>query len=172
MTCKYEGDVSVSGRVSHCVPHGKGILTCYDEDGVTVSYTYEGAFVDGRMTYGTTTCGEQHPETPGEFYIGAHIKGYADGHGTWYYRDEARAYVGNFRRGYYDGQGTSYRNDGQIREDGTREDGTKEYEGQWEENCWRGVGILYRPDGTISRNGTWGNGGAEEYEWQEGEAMY
>ena len=31
---------------------------------------------------------------------------------------------------------------------------------------------MYRPDGSISRNGTWVNGGAEEYERQEGEEMY
>ena len=81
-------------------------------------------------------------------------------------------YEGGHVDGYAHGDGTSYRHDGEIREDGTREDGTREYEGQWEENFWRGVGTLYRPDGSISRNGTWVHGDSGEYEWQEGEEMW
>ena len=90
----------------------------------------------------------------------------AHGEGTWYYPDGAVQYVGDNQNGEFYGQGTSYRQDGNTREDGTRENGTREYEGTWQGSCWIGNGTLYRPDGTISRNGEWVNGGSEEYEWQ------
>ena len=176
MKYRYEGDVSVSDRVCKCVPQGQGKVTAYEEDGVTVSWTYEGAFDKGRMTgQGTTTYGEQYrddPDLAGDVYRGAHLEGDAHGQGTWYRSDGTKKYVGDFQNGEYHGQGTSYRHDGNIREDGAREDGTQEYDGQWKKDCWCGRGILYRRDGATSRNGQWVNGGSEEYEWEEGEEMY
>ena len=159
MRCKYEGDVSVSRKIWRCQ---HGTLTCYGEDGVTVSWTYEGAFVNGRMTgQGKTTWkGTGTPDDPGYIYDGAHVDGSEEGYGIWHRRDGTMVYKGNSEAGEYDGQGTSF-----------RPDGTREYEGQWEKSCWRGVGTLYRPDGTISRNGTWVNGGSWEHKWQE-EEMY
>ena len=109
-----------------------------------VYWIYEGVFTKGKYTGQGRTIQGGRSDYPGYIYNGRHEDGYAHG------------------------DGTSYRNDGQIREDGTREDGTREYEGQWENDCWRGVGTLYRPDGSISRNGTWVNGDSGEYEWQEG----
>ena len=163
MPYKYEGDVSVSTKILRCVPHGIGKLTCHEEDGVTVSWIYEGAFDDGRMTGQGRTTEKDAPDDPGSGYIydGAHIKGLANGYGIWRHLDGTMMYEGNSKAHEYDGQGTSF-----------RPDGTKGYEGQWEEGYWRGVGTLYRPDGSISRNGTWVNGYAAEYERQEGEEMW
>ena len=163
MTCKYEGDIATAPTGKVYRPDGRGKLTCYEEDGVTVSWTYEGAFVNGQMTgQGKTTWqGTGTPDDPGYIYDGAHVDGLGKGHGIWRRLDGTMMYKGNSKAGEYDGQGTSF-----------RPDGTKGYEGQWEESYWRGVGTLYRPDGSISRNGTWVNGYAAEYEWQEGEEMY
>ena len=185
MTCKYEGDIATTPRKVYR-PDGQGKLTCYEEDGVTDSWTYEGAFVDGQMTGQGTTTTRDTPDDPGYIYEGAHDKGWADGYGIWRRRsDNTMMYEGNSRSGKYDGQGTSYRPDGTKEYEGEwrsnnyhgqgtsfRPDGTKGYEGQWGESYWRGIGTLYRPDGSISRNGTWVNGYAAEYEWQEGEEMY
>ena len=141
--CCYEGEMSYIRNFWRA--HGqKGKLTAYEEDGVTVSWIYEGEFLEGKVT----------------------------GQGTWYYPDRAKAYVGNFDDGHYDGQGTSYRRDGNIREDGAREDGTIEYEGQWKGSCWCGPGTLYLPDGSASPNENWVKGGSGEYEWEKGEEMF
>ncbi len=195
MKYRYKGDISVS-KVKKCgVPNGQGKVTAYEEDGVTVSRTYKGAFVNGWMTGQGKTTKIGTPDDPGYIYEGDHVKGKAHGRGTWYYSDGTKyegdhvkenahgrgtwyrsdgtkEYVGDFQADEWHGQGTSYRHDGNIREDGAREDGTKEYEGQWKESCWHGHGTLFRPDGSTSPNGNWVNGGSEEYEWQEGEEMF
>ena len=161
MRYKYEGDIATKPAGKVYRPDGQGKLTCYEEDGVTVSWTYEGDFVNGQMTGQGRTTQIDSPDAPGYIYEGAHVNGWADGYGIWYRLDGTMMYEGNFKAHKYDGQGTSF-----------RPDGTKEYEGQWEEDLWKGVGTLYRPDGTISRNGTWMNGGSEEYERQEGQEKY
>ena len=172
MRYSYEGDVSISDRVSECVPNGQGRVTAYEEDEVTVSWTYEGAFVSGRMTGQGQTTEIGTPDGPGYIYEGDHVNGRAHGRGTWYRSDRTKEYVGDFQAGEYHRQGTSYRHDDNIREDGAREDGTKEYDGQWKKSRWCGHGTLFHPDGTISRNGNWVNGGSGEYERQEGEEMF
>ena len=130
-----------------------GTLTCYENGGPggPFSWRYKGQFKKGYLTgEGRTTYGEQwsDPDLAGWVYIGAHVNG------------------------DYHGQGTSHRPDGNIREDGAREDGTKQYEGQWKDNCWCGPGTLYLPDGSASPNGNWVNGYSGEYEWEKGEEMF
>ena len=124
MKGRYEGDVSVSDRKCKCVPDGQGKVTVYEEDGVTVSWTYEGAFVDGLMTgHGKMTYGEQYPNVAGYVvagcvYEGDHRDGKAHGHGTWYRSDGTKEYVGEFQADEYHGQGTSYSRDGTIEHEG------------------------------------------------------
>ena len=159
MLLRFEGNqVSVSDKVSHCQSHGNGTLTCYGEDGVTVSWTYKGAFVNGRMTgQGTTTWkGTGTPDDPGYIYDGAHVDGSAEGSGIWHRLDGTMMYKGNSKAEEYDGQGTSY-----------RPDGTKEYEGEWEASYWHGQGTLFCPDGiTPVHDGVrcWKNGSSFSYE--------
>ena len=175
MNGRYEGEISISPQKFICKPNGCGKVTVYQEDEI-VSWTYEGAFVDGRITgQGKTTYGNPCPDWPalaGQVYIGTHDDSNAHGEGTWYYPDGAKRYFGDNQKGEWHGQGTSYRHDGTIREDGTREDGTREYEGTWQESYWKDNGTLYRPDGTISREGEWVYGGSLEYEWQDEMCWY
>lgn len=175
---KYEGDIATAesgGDVYR--PHGRGKLTYYEDGGdpdcmADVYCVYEGDFDACHVTGQGRTIHGGRSDSPDYIYDGDHVDWSAHGDGTWYRPDSTKEYEGQWKSDKYHGQGTSYRQDGNIREDGARENGTREYEGQWEENCWRGVGTLYRPDGTISRNGTWVNGGSEEYQRQEGEEMY
>ena len=177
MRYKYEGDIATAKDQKVYRPHGRGKLTCYEDEGdpdcmADVYWIYEGAFDRCHVTgQGRTIHGKQS-DSPGYIYDGEHHDWRAHGQGTSFRSDGTKEYEGQWKSDEYHGQGTSYRQDGNIREDGARENGTMEYEGQWEESCWKGVGTLYRRDGTISRNGTWVNGGSQEREWQEGEEMY
>ena len=166
MRCKYEGDIATEKQGVIYKPHGRGKLTCYEDEGdpdsmADVYWIYEGEFTKGRVTGQGRTIQGERSDLRGCIYDGKHDEWNADGQGTYFRPDGTKEYEGQWKSDKYHGQGTSF-----------RPDGTKEYEGEWEESCWRGDGTLYRPDGSISRNGTWGNGGAKGYEWQEGEAMY
>ena len=85
-------------------------MTAYEEDGVTVSWTYKGAFDNGWMTGQGKMTKIGTPDNPGYIYEGDHVKGKAHGRGTGYYPggypDGAVAYVGNHVNGEYHGQGT------------------------------------------------------------------
>ena len=183
MKYRYKGDISVSGRVYGCVPNGQGKVTAREEDGGTVSWTYKGAFDDGRMTgHGKMTYGEQYPNVAdyvvaGCVYEGYHRDGKAHGRGTWYRSDGTKEYVGDFQADEYHGQGTWYRPDGtkeyvgdfqanEYHGQGTsyRPDGTKEYEGEWRASYWQGHGTLFHLDGNHKWKDDWRNGGSQSYE--------